>query len=361
MRAEQRASALSEEIEPRGLKLRDQLAAMGRMVLRDRGGGNSKFSKSHKDVLRPALERPQNLDAAAMPCDRPVTSQRSRGTMHDAMRSPAHRCAPEAETHSEPAPPAGTTLRKSATLTRLRNPRVLRKLQKSQTLPSLRLGPAPLGVADFEDVVAGANMPRDLTARQLDTGLVVNTENALARRVPGLRPLPAPVKSISPLATERESPAAHNHGSPHARPRTSMVPHRAHAGNDALAIEQFRGMIQRDEIREPKVEEEEDLAEEAQALSRVEQAIAKSRAKTQLEKDKRDLLSLFDRNRDAGFILDVTGSSPAPLPVRTLKWPPTSTPLRPPLRMASMPLPVASSQYTPTVGHRSFGQFEVGA
>jgi len=261
MRAEQRASALAGDFE---LNLRDKLVSLGRMVLRNRSGGSSNFSKSHADahVLRGEVERPQNVDA---PFDGAVTSQRSRGTMRDAMRSPAHRCASEAET--ELAPPAGTTLRKSATLTRLTrirepserdtNPRVVRQLHKSHTLPSLRLAPAPLeplGVADFQHVASGANMSnganmsgantplvlrpyvmppvlRPFPTWQLDTDPVVRrekrgsdqlpwreagppnhhdvvrtdkirvehrqdqTENA-PRRVPGLRPLPAPVKSI---------------------------------------------------------------------------------------------------------------------------------------------------------------------
>ena len=48
----------------------------------------------------------QSEDAVARPFYRPLTSLRSRGTTRDVLHAPAHRRAPEPESHSEHMPPS---------------------------------------------------------------------------------------------------------------------------------------------------------------------------------------------------------------------------------------------------------------
>jgi hypothetical protein len=66
----------------------------------------------------------------------------------------------------------------------------------------------------------------------------------------------------------------------------------------------FRRITEREEQRKLEV-----LAEEADVLFLAEEAKAAAR----LDMDKCQLLALFARGRDAGFISDVSGSSPAPV------------------------------------------------
>ena len=266
MLSDQCDSALSEEIVLQDLNLRDGMSTtrsppktltghIGLRQRRNRRGSHS--SKSHADsrVLLLEVEHPQNVDEASVPLNRPVTSQHSRGTMRDALRSPAHRRAPELETPTEPAPFAGAKLHKSAT-TLCPNHRVVHSLRKSNTLPSLRLEIAPL-----------------------DKKML-----PLPRRLLELRPLPAPVHNgVAPLATSCEQGSANREsvvrpGST-ARGQIDLSPTaHTHAGSDARAgaVERFRRMTEQDS------------------------------GDTGLEKDKRELLSLFASGRDTGFILDVT-------------------------------------------------------
>ena len=297
------------------------------MVRKNRHGSNSIKSpiKAHDD--------PRVLP--------PDASLRSRGTMRDALRSPAHQRAPEPDT------------RQSVKLT-LRPSRAARPLQKSTTLPSLRRGLAPLD----------KNMPPiPRPDFPVETDLFARTENVSLRRALGLHALPAPAIDTTceqdsatgagqrhswPLATptvcsdteqrgsyteqrgsdtEQTTPRssawrlielspALNAGRENVfllpnnqrQHRTSHAPTGVHAGSDlhAGAIDQFRRLTEEDMERHL-----EDLTQELETLHVAEEAKAAAR----LEKDKRELLLLFARRRDAGFIVDVSESSPAPVRV----------------------------------------------
>jgi len=299
MLAEQRASALSGDLALRDLNLRDSISTtrpspktlVGRIGLMLRRNLRESFSsKSHADsrVLLAKVEHQQNMDAAAMPFHRPVTSQRSQGTMRDALRFPAHRRAPQPETHSAPTPPAGTTLRKCATPTPSPTLRVVR------SLPSLRRGLSPLDKQT-------PPLPRpSMPAGKLDTDMFARPKNVKARPHLGLRLLPPPVyNDIAPLATTCEQGSATRE--PVVRPEStapgpidiSPTAH-THVGSDARAgaVDRFRRMAESDSAG--------------------------------LEKDTRELLLLFDSRRDTGSILDVTGSdiaSPAGVAFAPFRWP----------------------------------------
>jgi hypothetical protein len=287
-------------------------------VRKHRHRNNSIKSHAISRARSPEVEHQQNMDAlyfgdaATNPFDHPVTPQRSRGTMRDALRSPSHMRAPE------------LNISQSAKLT-LRPTRAARPLQKSTTIPSLRREVAPLD----------KNMPPTprpgLPAGQPGTDLFARAENVSARRALGLHALPAPVEAgISPLDTSCAQGSAdgelgQRHSWPRAKPRSNvwrlieLVPeapaasetHVGAAGSDthAGAVDRFHRLTETDMERQIEV-----LAEELNALKVAEQAKAAAR----LEKDKRELLSLFASSRDAGFIVDVGQSSPAP--VRLKSW-----------------------------------------
>ena len=247
--------------------------------------------------------------------------------MRDALRSPAHRRAPKPETHSERVPPPGTTPRKSTILTPLPT-QVVRPLQKSQRLPSLWLGFPPLD----KNILP---LPRQCF---IDTDLSARTKSVSARRVLGLRPLPAPVKNISPFATKFEQGSAT--GETVARavavpgPIEFCLAAHAPAGSSAHAgaVERGRDIGAADERGEitathsttvAAVAEnleaftEEQLGESCteEELERLLEALQKA---ARLEKDKRELRLLFASGRDTGFISDVSGSSPAAVHVKKL-------------------------------------------
>jgi len=186
--------------------------------------------------------------------------------MREALHFPAHQRAPE--THTEPAPPAGNTLRKSA-LNSLPTFRGVRSPRKSNTLPSLRLGAAPL------DKNTHPLSRPCFSAGMLDTDLFARAESVAARRLLGLRALPAAAKNdIAPLATtcEQGSAAREPVVHPGSTALIDLSPTaQRHAGSDARAG-----------------------------------ADERSRRMDDLEKDKRELFWLFASRRDAGFVLDVT-------------------------------------------------------
>ena len=202
--------------------------------------------------------------------------QRSRRTMREALRSPAHQRAPESAMHMEPASHAGITPRKSAP-----NPlltlRGVRSLRKSNALPS----PLPR-VAPLDKSMQPPPRP-NVSAGKLDTDLFARRASVSARRVLDIRPLPAPVKNgIVPLATACEQDSTTSEpvvysGSTAPGPTDLSPTAQRHARSDARAS-----------------------------------ADERSRRMADLEKDKREMRLLFVSRRDAGCILDVTGSSRAP-------------------------------------------------
>jgi len=291
MLAEQRASTLSGDIALRDLNLRDNVDYQALSTDVD----GSHWTEGAEESAREPFEQvacclpgsslhQQIIDVATMPFNRPVTSQRSRGTMRDALRSPAHRRAPEPETYSVSAPPAAITLRKSAT------PTPSPTLQVVRSLPSQRRGFAPL---------EKKMLPLPRPCSKLDTDLFAHTESVSARRLLELRPLPAPVKNdIAPLATTCQQGSATREpvvrpGSTAPGPIDLSPAAHMHAGSDARAgaVDRFRRMPER---------------------------------YTGLEKEKRELLLLFASGRDTGFILDVTDgniASPTGVARTPFRWP----------------------------------------
>ena len=299
-----------------------------------------------------------------MPFHRPLTSQRSRGTMRDALRPPAHRRAPEPEPH----PPAGTTRRETA------EPNHFPTLRVGRSLPSLRRGFAPLDkkmlplprprfsgqlspvgqpphAAGLTATGPAAPTPTTYTTptepvdapwlqrlsrfgHQLDTDLIARTKIVSARRLLGLRPLPAPVKNI---ATTCEQGSATRE--PVVRSGSTFPGHvdpppteHTHAGSDAQ-----RGR--------PDVA----LGHAAEPCGTFRRMPEGDVGDTGIEKDRRELLSLFESRRDAGHILEVTEgdiASPNVVDRAPLLWPAPRAET-----LAQQNRPAASSTYRGSSKH----------
>ena len=272
------------------------------MMRKNRHGSNSIKSpiKSHDD-----------------PCVLPpVESLRSRGTMHDALRS---RGFAPLDKNMPPIP--RPDFPETDLFARTENV----SLRRALGLHALPAPSHPLDTTCEQGSATGGAGQRHSWPRATPTSLGAPDDKDI-RSPPPLGHIPLYTPPYRGVQREGRAkprsgvwklielpPAAHAGSDSHAptpqHPKPEARSPKPWTGAGTGAVDQFHRLTVQDMERRLEV-----LTEELKGLHAAEEAKAASR----LEKDKRELIVLFASGRDAGFIVDVSESSPAP--VRVISW-----------------------------------------